>query len=193
MAGRAVAGGSAVARTTGVLDHDDDVRRAYAAHGPEMYRFALRSLGDPGAAQDAVQETFLRAWRASDRFDPQVASLRSWLFAILRNVVIDTFRAEQSRPRLRAVPALDDPLASWAGLAANPDSSEHVMRSWVVEEALRRIGVDHRDAIVQTYLLDRSYDEVATELGIPTSTLRSRVFYGLKALRVVLEEMEVEL
>ena len=46
---------------------------------------------------------------------------------------------------------------------------------------------------MQTYLLDRSYDEVATELGIPTSTLRSRVFYGLKALRVVLEEMEVEL
>lgn len=107
--------------------------------------------------------------------------------------MIDTFRAEQSRTRLRAVPALDDPLASWAGLAANPDSSEHVVRSWVVEEALRRIGVDHRDATVQTYLLDRSYDEVAIELGIPTSTLRSRVFYGLKALRVVLEELEVEL
>jgi len=183
-----------VARTTGVLDHDDDVRRAYAAHGSEMYRFALRSLGDPGAAQDAVQETFLRAWRASDRFDPQVASLRGWLFAILRNVVVDTFRAERSRPRLRAVDSTrDDGFATWADRSAGSDSSEHVLRSWVVEEALRRIGVDHRDAIVQTYLLDRSYDEVATEMGIPTSTLRSRVFYGLKALRVVLEEMEVEL
>lgn len=182
-----------MARTTGVLDHDDEVRRAYAAHGPEMYRFALRSLGDSGGAEDAVQETFLRAWRASDRFDPQVASLRGWLFAILRNVVIDTFRAERSRPRLRAVPGQDDPITSWSGLATSPDSSEHVLRSWVVEEALRRIGADHRDAIVQTYLLDRSYEEVATELGVPTSTLRSRVFYGLKALRVVLEEMEVEL
>ena len=68
-----------------------------------------------------------------------------------------------------------------------------MLRSWVVEEALRRIGADHREAIVQTYLLDRPYDTVAAELGIPTSTLRSRVFYGLKALRVVLDEMEVEL
>jgi len=158
-----------------------------------MYRFALRSLGDAGAAQDAVQETFLRAWRASDRFDPQIASLRGWLFAILRNVVIDTFRAERSRPRLHAVRTgwPDDLATSDRGMGT--DSSETVMRSWVVEEALRRIGVDHREAIVQTYLLDRSYDAVASELGIPTSTLRSRVFYGLKALRVVLEEMEVEL
>ena len=45
--------------------------------------------------------------------------------------------------------------------------------------------------LVETYLADRPYDEVAAELGIPVSTLRSRVFYGLKALRVVLEEMEV--
>jgi RNA polymerase sigma-70 factor (ECF subfamily) len=159
-----------------------------------MYRFALRSLGDPGAAQDAVQETFLRAWRAADRFDPQRASLRGWLFAILRNVVVDHFRAERSRPRLRVVDSTrDEGLAVTSSQSADPDSSDQVVRSWVVEEALRRIGVDHREAIVQTYLLDRSYEAVAADLGIPTSTLRSRVFYGLKALRVVLEEMEVEL
>lgn len=183
-----------MARTTGVLDHDDDVRRAYAAHGPEMYRFALRSLGDAGAAQDAVQETFLRAWRAADRFDPEVASLRGWLFAILRNVVVDTFRAERSRPGLlRTVPASREDDVAPFGSVAVADTSEVVLRSWVVEEALRRISPDHREAIAQTYLLDRSYDTVAAEMGIPTSTLRSRVFYGLKALRVVLDEMEVEL
>lgn len=174
--------------TASVLDRDEDVRRVYAAHGGEMYRFAARSLGDPHAAEDAVQEAFLRAWRAADRFDPQIASLRGWLFAILRNVVLDSFRAQRSRPRLRAASGFpgDD-------RADDVDSGEQVLRAWVVEEALRRVGVDHREAIVQTYLLDRSYDDVALELGIPASTLRSRVFYGLKALRVVLEEMEVEL
>lgn len=174
--------------TASVLDRDEDVRRVYAAHGAEMYRFAARSLGDPDAAQDAVQEAFLRAWRASDRFDPQIASLRGWLFAILRNVVLDSFRAQHSRPRLHssAGSLIED-------RADDVDSGEQVLRAWVVEEALRRIGSDHREAIVQTYLLDRSYDDVARELGIPTSTLRSRVFYGLKAMRVVLEEMEVEL
>jgi RNA polymerase sigma-70 factor (ECF subfamily) len=187
-----VADGSPVRRTSGVLDHDDDVREAYDAHGAELYRFALRSLGDAGAAQDAVQETFLRAWRASARFDPQLASLRGWLFAILRNVIIDSYRAEGSRPRLQTVQA------GWREDQRDPramdlDSSADVLRSHVVQEALRRIGVDHRDALVQTYLLDRPYEIVAAELGIPASTLRSRVFYGLKALRVVLEEMEVEL
>lgn len=65
------------------------------------------------------------------------------------------------------------------------------MRGWVVEEALRRLGEEHRRALAETYLADRPYAEVAEELGIPVSTLRSRVFYGLKALRVVMEEMEV--
>ncbi len=49
------------------LSEEEGVRAAYAAHGAELYRFALRGLGDEGAAQDAVQETFLRAWRSADR------------------------------------------------------------------------------------------------------------------------------
>lgn len=64
------------------LARDSGVREAYAAHGGELYRFALRALGDTGAAQDVVQETFVRAWRAADRFDLELASLRVWLFAI---------------------------------------------------------------------------------------------------------------
>ena len=56
---------------------------------------------------------------------------------------------------------------------------------------MRRIGDDHRQAIVETYLKDRPYAEVAGELGIPVATLRTRVFYALKALRVTMEEMEV--
>jgi len=172
----------------GVLNGDEDVRSIYAAHGAELYRFAARTLGDAGAAQDAVQETFLRAWRASDRFDPAVGSLRGWLFAILRNVVLDSYRAQRSRPRLRQLvdSTVDD-------RADEADAGEQVLRARVVEEALRRIGAEHRHAIIETYLLDRPYDEVAAELGIPTSTLRSRVFYGLKALRIVFDEMEVDL
>ena len=70
---------------SGALRRERDVREAYAAHAGELYGFALRSLGDSGLAEEAVQETFVRAWRAGDRFDPQIGSLRTWLFAILRN------------------------------------------------------------------------------------------------------------
>ena len=164
-----------------------DVRAAYAAHGPELYRFALRQLGDGGAAQDVVQEVFLRAWRASDTFDPQLASLRTWLFAIARNVVVDEARRSAVRPWQRDLTDGTDlpPVAA-------DTSDERLVDAWVVEEALRRIGAEHRAAIVQTHLRGRPHAEVAAELGIPVGTLRSRVFYGLKALRLAMEEMGVE-
>ncbi|WP_324273832.1 sigma factor-like helix-turn-helix DNA-binding protein [Blastococcus brunescens] len=81
-----------------------------------------------------------------------------------------------------------------AGRAALPGNGidEQLVDAWVVEEALRRIGADHRTAIVQTHLRGRPHDEVAAELGIPVGTLRSRVFYGLKSLRLAMEEMGVE-
>ncbi|MEX5721490.1 sigma-70 family RNA polymerase sigma factor [Geodermatophilus maliterrae] len=164
-----------------------DVRAAYAAHGPELYRFALRQLGDGGAAQDVVQEVFLRAWRASGSYDPQLASLRTWLFAIARNVVVDEARRFAVRPWQQQLTDGGD-LEAPAAAAAD----EGLVDAWVVEEALRRISEEHRAAIVQTHLRGRPYAEVATELGVPVGTLRSRVFYGLKALRLALDEMGVE-
>src|SRR4051795_12226895 len=88
--------------TRAALASDEGVRTVYAAHGPELYRFALRSLGDRGLAEEAVQETFVRAWQAADRFDDALGSLRTWLFAIVRNVVIDLSRARSVRPGLTA-------------------------------------------------------------------------------------------
>ena len=162
------------------LGDEGELRAAYAAHGGELYRYSLRALGDSGAAEEAVQETFVRAWRAGDRFDPALGSLRTWLFAIARNVVIDLGRARGARPQLVVEPpdggAIDDPI-------------ESVMVAWQVEEALRRISRDHRTAIVETYYRGRPHAEVAAELNIPEGTLRSRIFYGLKALRLALEEM----
>ena len=170
------------------LRDEGEVHAAYTAHGPELYRFLLRGLGDPGAAQDVVQETFLRAWRAADRFDPELASLRVWLFAIARNAMIDHARAAGVRPWQGN---LVDPPTAEAVSGAVADPTEQLLRGWVVEEALQRISEDHRTAIVQTHLLERPYAEVATELAIPIGTLRSRVFYGLKALRVAMDEMGV--
>ena len=164
-----------------------DVRAAYAAHGAELYRFALRQLGDGGAAQDVVQEVFLRAWRSADAYDARLASLRTWLFAIARNVVVDEARRFAVRPWQRTLTDVTDTDTPVVG-----SIDEAVVDAWVVEEALRRIGEDHRTAIVQTHLRGRPHAEVAAELGIPVGTLRSRVFYGLKALRLAMEEMGVE-
>lgn len=165
---------------TVVLQSEDDLRAAYRTHGAELYRFARRALDDEGLAEEAVQETFLRAWRAADRFDPHLASLRTWLFAIARNVVVDFVRRRKARPQ--AVPLSEAP-------SATEDGTEALLRAFQVEEALRRLSPDHRTAIVEAYYKGRSNAEVADELGVPAGTMRSRTFYGLRALRLTLEEM----
>jgi RNA polymerase sigma-70 factor (ECF subfamily) len=165
----------------GALTRERDVREAYAAHAGELYGFAVRSLGDSGLAEEAVQETFLRAWRAGDRFDPQIGSLRTWLFAILRNVVIDLGRARAARPGVAE-----------GGVEPSVDPLDDALLAWQVEEAMRRIGDEHRRVLVETYYRARPYAEVAAELGVPEGTVKSRVYYGLRALRVALEEIGYE-
>ncbi len=165
----------------GALTDERDVREAYSAHASELYGFAVRSLGDAGLAEEAVQETFLRAWRAGERFDPQIGSLRTWLFAILRNVVIDLGRARAARPTV-----------SDKGIEAAVEPFDEALLSWQIEEAMRRLGEQHRRVLVETYYRGRPYAEVAAELGVPEGTVKSRVYYGLRALRVVLEEMGYE-
>ena len=162
----------------GALIRERDVREAYAAHAGELYGFATRSLGDAGLAEEAVQETFLRAWRAGKRFDPEIGSLRTWLFAILRNVVIDLGRARSVRPKV-----------GQAGVEPSVEPLEETLLAWQVEEAMRRIGDQHREILVQTYYRGRPYAEVAAELEIPVGTVKSRVYYALKAMRLALEEL----
>jgi len=146
----------------GDLSGDSGLRAAYTAHGPELYRFALRGLGDPGLAQDAVQETFLRAWQSASRYDPSLASLRVWLFAIERNVMIDLHR----RRNTASFAQVGSGDAEVAGrLEPVADLSDNVLDRAVVVTALDRLSSEHRQVIVETYLRGRSYDELATEPG----------------------------
>jgi RNA polymerase sigma-70 factor (ECF subfamily) len=158
---------------------EEGLRAAFLAHSGELYGYARRSLSDAGAADEVVQETFIRAWRARDRFDPELGSLRTWLFAIERRIVIDQARARALRQT--------SPLP--AELAEASDDLERALVGWQVEEALRRLRPEHRQVLVETYYRGRSGREVAIELGIPEGTVRSRLFYALQSLRLTLDEM----
>jgi RNA polymerase sigma-70 factor, ECF subfamily len=158
-----------------------DVAGFYDAHGAELYRFSYRMLQDRHRAEEAVQDTFVRAWKHSEKWNEALGSQRTWLFSIAHNVCIDAIRARSSRPAL-AHPAMEN-------TETTEPSLESAMDSWLVEEALRRIREDQRTAIVETYLKGKTYSEVAAATGANEATLRSRVFYGLKALRLALEEL----
>ncbi len=137
---------------------------------------AQQSLGDHGLAEHAVQETFLRAWRACATFDDRAGTVRAWLLTILRNQVIDIVRRRASRPAETALdtapPQVDDS-DFVAGLAD----------SWYVTELLDLLPPAQRNAVVEVVLRDRPYQDVAEEISVPVGTLKSRVHYGLRTLR----------
>lgn len=155
---------------------------AFLAHGGEMYGFARRTTDDAGAAEEIVQETFVRAWRARHRFDPSLGNLRTWLFAIERNVVIDHARSRTIR---KTEPIVED-------LPVDTDDLERAMVAWQVEEAVRRLRAEHKHVLIETYYKGRTSRDVASELGIPEGTVRSRLFYALRSLRLALEELGLE-
>lgn len=160
---------------------------AYAAHAGALLAFAGRLLGDHQLAEEAVQETFVRAWLACSRFDPLVGSLRSWLFTIARNVVVDLARARAARPSIPADAALLELLA-----APEEDDLDHGLRALEVDEALSQLSPEHREALVETYLKGRPARELAAELGIPEGTVRSRCYYGLRAARLAIAKLGLD-
>jgi RNA polymerase sigma-70 factor, ECF subfamily len=157
-------------------------RRVWQAYEAEMRSFAARRLSDRGRAEDAVQEAFLRAWRHARGYDARRGTPRSWLFAILRNVIIDQARAQSARPTTTN--------ATVEGVTADDDDSR--IAALVVGEALQRLSRDHREAIVETYYRQKTAAEAARKLGVPVGTVRSRLFYALKALGNALDEMGFE-
>ncbi|HEX6520799.1 MAG TPA: sigma-70 family RNA polymerase sigma factor [Streptosporangiaceae bacterium] len=154
---------------------------AHAAYHARMLARARRIVVDPDLAEDVVQEAFLRAWRACSSFDPAGGPLLNWLLVVTANTAIDMVKARVRRPPLVSGPASENTAA--VGI---DDIDLLVLRSQL-RHALARIGARHRDAVVETVLRDRPYADVAAEIGITPATLRTRVHYGLRRLRCVLQ------
>jgi RNA polymerase sigma-70 factor, ECF subfamily len=160
---------------------EQGLKDAFVAYRTELTSLARRTLGNGHLAEDAVQETFARAWRARDRYDASLGSLRTWLYSIERNLLVDMARSQQRQ----------DTRDSWLAAASEPivDHVEQAMASWQVEEAVRHLTPEHRTVIVEIYLKSRTSKEMAERLAVPEGTVRSRLFYALKALKLTLEEM----
>ena len=154
---------------------------AHAAYHARLLARARRIVVDPDLAEDVVQEAFLRAWRACGSFDSEAGPMVNWLLVITANTAIDMVKARVRRPPVASGPADENVPAG--GLS---DIDRLILRSELLD-ALSSIGAQHRDAVVETVLRDRPYADVAAELGVPAGTMRTRVHYGLRRLRCVLE------
>jgi RNA polymerase sigma-70 factor (ECF subfamily) len=164
---------------------DEELMRAlYREHAGPLFGFVLHLVaGDRQRAEDVVQETLVRAWRNIDRLDAGARSLRPWLVTVARRIVIDEHRSAGARPREVDAAALE--------LLPAEDELDRALRMMTVADALGDLSPAHREIIVETYLKGRTANEAAAELGIPAGTVRSRVFYALRSLRLALEERGV--
>ena len=143
-----------------------------------LYAVACRVLRDPTAAEDAVQDCLVRAWRDlralrdAERWD-------AWLYRLLLNACRDEQRRAQRRPVTVAVDRVDPP-----GTAAEVEA---VVRRDELERGFRQLSVEHRMALALHYFVGLRPGEVAAALGIAEGTATSRLHYGSKALRAALE------
>jgi RNA polymerase sigma factor (sigma-70 family) len=178
--------GSGGGRRAGTASDDLMVTELYRRYRGPLLLFVLRlTAGDRQQAEDVVQETMVRAWREAQRLDLSERSLMPWLATVARRIVID----EQRRKRARPSEIGGAEVVERAPVAA--DETEHLLRKVLVAEALQALSVAHREVLNETILRDRTVNEAAEVLGVPVGTVKSRVYYALKALRVALSERGV--
>lgn len=158
------------------------VAAAHRAHRPWLLARCRALLGDRGAAEDAVQETFLRAWSACGSFDPAAGpSLATWLGRIARNVAVDALRARSVRPRL----AETSDRADEPAVGAVPVDA--VVERIVLLDALAAATPEHRGVVLLAVVRDRPYADVAAALDVPVGTVKSRVHHALRGMRRTLD------
>ncbi|MEU2251601.1 sigma-70 family RNA polymerase sigma factor [Nocardia xishanensis] len=167
------------AHCAGLCTEEGLARVLDADHGLLHWR-ARRGLGDAGLAEHAVQETLLRAWRSCSQFDARRGSVRTWLLAIERNVIIDIARSRAARPFDTAWDEVGE-LAAMPG--TDPDFVDALVDGLLVAELLSQLPKAQREAVVEVILRDRAYREVAADFGVPVGTVKTRVHYALRSMR----------
>lgn len=156
-----------------------------------LYRFIRRVMGNPDDARDVCQEALLKAWVHLPRLRDG-ARFKSWLHYIALNICRDRFRSRKSRgvnqsyeeTGAEALPADPARPLHWSTERATERTS---LRD-LMEVALGTLPVEQRTAIVLREFQGFTSDEIAQITGVPSATVRSRIFYGFKALRRTLRE-----
>lgn len=154
------------------------LREVVDEYGGVVHGMARRVLAEPALAEEVAQDTFLALWRRPGAYDPARGSLQSFLLGIVRNKAIDLVRKEESLRRTRDALAREMPMTE-----QTYDPGAELEERQRVQVALGTLSDVQREAIVLAYFGGRTYREVATELGIPEGTAKTRLRDGLIRLK----------
>jgi RNA polymerase sigma-70 factor (ECF subfamily) len=165
----------------------DELRELYRRYAGELFGFATSALGDREQAEEVVQDVFAQLWRHAGEYDQRRASVRTWLYAIARNRIVDAHRRAAARPK-RAGQEEHSP-----DNAAEIDAAlDQAVLRWQITAALARLSPAHREVIRLAHYGGLTMREIAERTGIPLGTVKSRTSYALRSLRLILDEMEIE-
>lgn len=164
---------------------DGDFRREALAHLDALYNFAVYLTRNRPDAHDLVQETYLRAFRFSHRFQPGT-HLRAWLFQILRNTFLTFYRLREREAALAedGVPDWDVPMFHDA-----PDDDRGAVDAHTdLERAMRRLPEEFRTVLLLAEVEGMPLEEVARVMACPVGTVKSRIFRAKERLRTLLKD-----
>ena len=168
----------------GDLSHP--LEELYDRYAARLHGLGLRLLGDPGLAEELVQETFVRLWQSADRYDPQRGSVTSFVFVIARRLAVDLWRRPSSRPFADLEEADRSP-------DRDPgDAVDQLLVGIHVRDALASLPDGQREVLELLYLQDLTQRQVADRVGVPLGTVKTRAFYGLRTLKEALRERDVD-
>lgn len=159
------------------------LRAIHDAHSQELLRYVMRlTRGDMALAEDVVQESLLRLWRKPELLANCTDGVRAWLYTVARNLVIDDRRSARYVRELKTDYVPERP---------SPDEIGAAFDKWILSDALMSLSADHRGAVVRAYYLGETIADIAAHEGIPEGTVKSRLHYALRALRIALQERGV--
>ncbi|MDT4960033.1 MAG: polymerase sigma-70 factor, subfamily [Pseudonocardiales bacterium] len=162
-------------RDTAATGVDDALTTLYADHRRALLAYAERFTNDRGRAEDVVQETFLRAWRRLPGLLEDDRSVRAWLFLVTRRLLVDSARAESTRP------ALADEEPTIEGIVDG--GFDRLLDHTILVEAMQRLSEPHQQILVETFFAGHPVHVAAARLGVPPGTARSRLHYAISQLR----------
>lgn len=166
---------------------------------PQLYSAALRLTRNPADAEDLVQETFLKAYRGYGGFEDG-SNLRAWLYRILTNNYINSYRSKQRRPEQTDIADVEDlylyrRLGSLEQVMASRSAEDQLFDLFTddeVKQALEELPDSFRIPVLLADVQEFSYKEIADILDIPIGTVMSRIHRGRKAMHKRLYEFAIE-